>query len=231
MRAGLLVVGHVDPKSRHLAGDYPELFSDLLAPVGIEVVPYAADEGRLPDSLDECDGWICSPSRGSVYDDEPWIRDMEHLIRDAVATERPFVGICFGHQLLAQALGGRVERASGGWGVGVQDYAVVETITGMQPAVANLALIASHEDQVVEVPAEARVIATAPYCRVAGLAVGERAWSVQAHPELVPDLADHLLAGRIDLIGAERVRTARSSLGRPTDHAVIAQWIAATFGG
>mgnify|MGYP003351612561 CR=1 FL=1 len=79
-------------------------------------------------------------------------------------------------------------------------------------------------------PAEARVIATAPYCPVAGLAVGERAWSVQAHPELVPDLADHLLAGRIDLIGAERVRTARSSLGRPTDRGIIAQWIAATFG-
>ena len=104
MRAGLLVVGHIDPKSRHLAGDYPELFSDLLAPVGIEVVPYAADEGRLPDSLDECDGWICSPSRGSVYDDEPWIHDMEQVVRDAVSTERPFVGICFGHQLLARFL-------------------------------------------------------------------------------------------------------------------------------
>ncbi|MFM7224775.1 MAG: type 1 glutamine amidotransferase [Actinomycetota bacterium] len=229
MRAGLLVVGHVDPKSRHIAGDYPELFADLLGPVGIEVVPYAADEGQLPASLTECDGWICSPSRRSVYDDEPWIRDVEQLLCDLVAAERPFVGICFGHQLLAQALGGRVERAPGGWGVGVQRYEVVEPIPAMRTTAQHFSLIASHEDQVVEVPSDARIIARADYCPVAGLAVGERAWTVQAHPEFVPDLADHLLAGRVELIGADRVRAARASLTRPTNRDVIAQWIAATF--
>jgi len=229
VRAGLLVVGHVDPKSRHIAGDYPELFADLLGPVGIEIVPYAADEGQLPESLSECEGWLCSPSRRSVYDDEPWIRDIEELLRDLVARERPFVGICFGHQLLAQALGGRVERASEGWGVGVQEYEVVEAIPAMQPAARHFSLIASHEDQVVEVPAAARVIARSDYCPAAALAVGERAWTVQAHPEFVPDLADHLLAGRTDLIGAERVAAARASLTRPIDRDLVAHWIAATF--
>ena len=229
MRAGLLVVGHVDPKSRHIAGDYPGLFADLLGPVGIEIVPYAADEGQLPESLSECEGWLCSPSRQSVYDDEPWIRDIEELLRDLVARERPFVGICFGHQLLAQALGGRVERASEGWGVGVQEYEVVEAIPAMQPAARHFSLIASHEDQVVEVPAAARVIARSDYCPAAALAVGERAWTVQAHPEFVPDLADHLLAGRTDLIGAERVAAARASLTRPIDRDLVAHWIAATF--
>ena len=231
MRAGLLVVGHVDPKSRHIAGDYPELFADLLGPVGIDVVPYAADEGQLPASLSECDGWLCSPSRRSVYDGEPWIRDVEDLLRDLVASERPFVGICFGHQLLAQALGGRVERAPGGWGVGVQEYEVVETIPAMEPAARHFSLIASHEDQVVEVPATARVIARSDSCPVAALAVGERAWTVQAHPEFVPGLADHLLAGRVELIGAERVEAARSSLTRPIDRDLVAHWIAATLRG
>ncbi len=229
-RAGLLVVGHVDAKSVHIAGDYPELFANLLAPVGIEVVPYAVDEGQFPDSLDECDGWISSPSRLSVYDDVAWIADVEALMLDAIATERPFVGICFGHQLLAQALGGRVERASSGWGVGVQTYDVVEQLDCMQPALPAMALIASHQDQVVAVPDGVRVIATAPYCPVAGMAVGERCWTLQGHPEFVPELADHLLEGRVELIGAEKVATARATLDRPTDRRTVARWIAETLG-
>jgi GMP synthase-like glutamine amidotransferase len=230
VRAGLLVVGHVDEKSRHIAGDYPELFSALLAPFAIEVVPYAVDTGQMPASLGECDGWLCSPSRLSVYDDEPWIADVEAFMRDAIATETPFVGICFGHQLLAQALGGTVAKSPRGWGVGVQQYDVIEPIEAMRPARAQFALIASHQDQVVDVPAEARVIATSEFCPVAGLAVGERMWTVQAHPEFIPPLADHLLAGRVELIGAERVATARSSLKQSIDQPVVAQWIAHTFG-
>ena len=229
VRAGLLVVGHVDERARHIAGDYPELFSALLAPVGIEVVPYAAEHGQLPTTLDECDGWLCSPSRLSVYDDEPWIKDVEDLLRDAIARDRPFVGICFGHQLLAQALDGRVERAAAGWRVGVEHYDVVEERSFMTPALSTCALIASHEDQVVDVPPEASVIARSNDCPVAGLAVGDRIWTVQGHPEFVPELADYLLSLRVDLIGAERVRTARATLSEGTDQEAVARWIAATF--
>jgi GMP synthase-like glutamine amidotransferase len=229
VRAGLLVVGHVDERSRHIAGDYPELFSALLTPVGIDVVPYAADEGELPASLGECDGWLCSPSRSSVYDDEPWISGVEELLREAVADDVPFVGICFGHQLLAHALGGRVERAADGWGVGVQEYELLDA----PPALAGsstCALIASHQDQVVDVPTELRVIARADYCPIAGLAASERVWTVQGHPEFVPALADHLLGLRVELIGAARVEAARASLARPTDRDAVARAIAATFG-
>jgi GMP synthase-like glutamine amidotransferase len=229
MKVGLLVVGHVDLKSQHIGGDYPELFGALLEPVGLDVVPYAVDEGQLPASLAECDGWVCSPSRLSVYSGAPWIADMEDIIRASVADDHAFVGICFGHQLLAQALGGRVERAPQGWGVGVHDYEIVERLACMRPELDSVALIASHEDQVVEVPRTARVIATAPHCPVAGLAAGERVWTLQGHPEFRPDLADHLLAGRVDLIGSERVAAARATLARSTDRAVVARWISETL--
>ena len=232
-RLGLLVVGHVDPASMHIAGDYPALFSALLEPTGVEVVPYAVDEGETPGSLDECDGWITSPSRLSVYDDVAWIADVEAIIREAVAREYPFVGICFGHQLLAQALGGRVEPAASGWGVGVHDYTITGRVACMEPPLDRLALIASHQDQVAEVPSGARVIASSEYCPVAGLAVGDRVWSLQGHPEFVPELADHLLAGRVELIGAEKVAAARGSLARATDRHAVAAWIAnaVTTGG
>src|SRR4051812_25880314 len=178
---GLLRVGHVDPKSSHIAGDYPELFAALFAGLGIELVGYDLDEGRFPDSLAECDGWLCSPSRASTYDSNDWIVDAEELHRRILTEERKYVGICFGHQLLAQALGGKVERAPDGWGVGVQEYDILERLPCMEPSLDRIAIIASHQDQVVAVPPDARVIASAAtgYCPVAGLAVGERAWTLQ----------------------------------------------------
>ncbi len=224
-----MMVGHVDPKSQHIGGDYPELFGSLLAPVGIELVRYDLDEGRFPDSVNECDGWLCSPSRMSTYDPVPWLADAEQLLRDIVATEAPYVGICFGHQLLAQALGGSVEKSPDGWGVGVRDYDVVQHRPWMDPLVDRFSLIGSHQDQVMQLPDGAELLFSSDYCPNGGFAIGERAWTIQVHPEFIPDLADHLLAGRIELIGAEKVATARASLDRSLDRELIARWIARFF--
>ena len=229
-RVGLLMMGHVDPKSQHIGGDYPELFGAILNPWGVELVRYDLDEGRFPDNVDECDGWICSPSRLSAYENVAWIAHAEDLLRDIVKTETPYVGICFGHQLLAQALGGVVERSSYGWGVGVRDYQVLSRKRWMTPVAEHLALIGSHQDQVVTMPVEAEPLFRSDYCPNGGFSIGERAWTLQVHPEFTPELADHLLAGRIELIGAELVATARATLSCHLDRGVVALWIARFFG-
>lgn len=229
LRIGLLMVGHVDPRATHIAGDYPELFGDLLAGHGLELVRYDLDEGRFPDSVDECDGWLCSPSRLSTYDDVAWLPDAESLLRDLIAAEAPYVGICFGHQLLAQALGGRVAKNDGGWGIGVCDYEVVEHRPWMMPTADRVALIGSHQDQVMELPDDAELLFRADYCPNGGFAIGERAWTIQVHPEFVPPLADHLLSLRVELIGAEPVAAARATLDRPLDRGVVASWVAQFF--
>ena len=168
----MLVVGHVDPKSVHIAGDYLELFDALLAPLGIDLVPYALDEGRFPDSLAECDGWICSPSRLSTYDDVPWLADAEELHRAIVAEEQKYVGICFGHQLLAQALGGKVDRARR-VGCGVSSTTSPSRCAAwIHP---TLGVAREPQDQVVDVPPDAHRARHERLCPVAGLAVGERA--------------------------------------------------------
>src|SRR6185295_7954589 len=101
----------------------------------------------------------------------------------------------------------------------------------MRPARASVALIASHEDQVLAVPDGAELLARSDRCPIAGLTIGERAWTIQPHPEFVPELADDLLGRRVDLIGAAKVRDARATLSRPLDRLVIAEWVRAFFAG
>jgi GMP synthase-like glutamine amidotransferase len=228
-RIGLLLVGHVADTSTHIAGDYPALFSALLREADVDLVRYDLDADRFPDSVDECDGWLVSPSRCSVTDAHPWIASAADLLRELIERERPYVGICFGHQLAAQAFGAEVRRADTGWEVGVHDYEVMRTSPWMDPPASSLALIASHEDQVQQVPAPADLLLRAPGCPIAGLTFGERAWTVQPHPEFVPELADDLLARRVDLIGAAKVAAARETLARPTDSPVVAAWIVRFF--
>ena len=229
-RVGLLMCGHVHPDALDLGGDYPELFTSLLGPLGIEVVPYAAEDGVLPDDVDECDAWLTSPSRCSVLDELDWIADLGDFIGDAVRTERPFVGICFGHQLLATRFGGRVERAATGWGVGVKDYEIVEQRPWMVPPRDRIALVASHEDQVTELPVGATLLARADYCPIAAFELGERCISLQPHIEFSPQISSRLIDLRHDLIGADVVAAARATLGRTPDRALVAGWLA-TFVG
>jgi len=225
-RLGLLVCGHVHPAALSVGGDYPELFRSLLAPLGFDVVAFDVDQGVLPASLDDCDGWITSPARASVNDDLPWIRDFEVVISQLVAEARPFVGICFGHQLLARAMGGRVERASTGWGVGAQRYDIVEYRPWMVPPAEQMVLIASHEDQVVQLPSDARLLARSDSCPNAMFSVGDRAIGIQAHPEFTAALSRALTDLRVELIGEAGAADARESLSTPLDRQLAAEWIA-----
>ena len=227
-RIGLLLVGHIDAGSLHVGGDYPELYNSILQPQGIELTTYRCDEGQMPDNVIEQDGWMCSPSRLSVYEDHAWLRDVEQLLRDMVAKEAPYVGICFGHQLMAQALGAKVAKADFGWGIGAKHYEIVEQQPWMDSA-APIVLAASHQDQVQELPAGARLMARADYCPIGGMLIGERAWTLQVHPEFSPALADSLLATRLALFGEDKANAARATLSEPLQQERIAGWISRFF--
>ena len=227
-RIGLLLVGHIDAGSLHVGGDYPELYSELLAPLDVELTTYRCDEGQLPQSVREQDGWMCSPSRLSVYDDHAWLRDVEQFLRDLVATETPYVGICFGHQLMAQALGADVRKADYGWGIGAKHYEILEAQPWMD-STDDVVLAASHQDQVQQLPSDARLLARADYCPIGGMLIGERAWTLQVHPEFSPALADSLLATRLQLFGEEKAAAARKTLSEPLQQQRLAGWISRFF--
>jgi len=111
MQIGLLLCDHVRPEFRHIAGDYSQMFSRLLTPVGIELTQYDLQTGELPEDLDEQEGWIATGSRSSVYDDEPWIHRYAELVKALYEGGNRYVGICFGSQMIGHALGGSVARS------------------------------------------------------------------------------------------------------------------------
>lgn len=224
-RLGLLVCGHVAPAAQDLGGDYPELFAALLEPHGVEVVPHDVVADGPPVDPASCDGWLTSPSRASVLDDDPWIAAVATFVRQLVTDQRPFAGICFGHQLLAHALGGRVERATVGWGVGAHRYEVVAAQPWMRPPAPAVTLIASHEDQVQALPPGATLLARTDHCPIAMFALGERAIGLQPHPEFTADISRRLTELRRDLIGPARADAALTSLATPLDRDVMASWL------
>lgn len=223
MLIGILQTGHFPAELVGRFGDYDAMFHRLLSGQGFDFATWQVVDGAFPPGPEAADGWIVTGSRHGVYEAHPWIPPLETFLRSAHEAGRPVVGICFGHQILAQAMGGRVEKHAGGWRVGRGMY----RIEGFERP---LALNAWHQDQVVEVPPGARVIGTAEGCAVAALAYGDRALSFQPHPEF-----DHgEVAGLIEARGTgsvpeERLAPARAALGAPLDRDAIAARIAAFF--
>ncbi len=180
---------------------------------------------RYPYRIEDCDGYLITGSRASVYDDDPWIARLIGFVRDLHHAGARTVGICFGHQLIAQSLGGAVGRAPGGWGVGVHAWKVVRREPWMRPAMSEFRLLASHQDQVETLPPGARLLASSGFCPNAAFAVGEHMLAVQGHPEFSKDYAKFLMHRRRPLLGAAFGPGMRS-LDQPTDAGVVAGWIA-----
>lgn len=226
MRVGLLECDHVDDRFRDIAGDYRDMFTRLLEPHGLELVPVDACNGELPARPHDFDGYVCTGSRRSACDDLPWIHELSRLVADIARAGVPFVGICFGHQLLAHALGGEVRRAEGGWGVGPHDTVVEQVEPWMEPGRARPRLQYMHQDQVVRLPDDGVVLAVADHCPVAMLRVGERMLGIQAHPEFPAAYTEALLSARVDRIGAEKVDAARRASSTANDGDAVAAWVA-----
>ncbi len=224
MNIGLLQCDHVAERFRHIAGDYPEMFGAVFG-ASFNLVPFDVYNGEWPATLDVCDAYLCTGSRWSVYDDIAWIHDLKTFVRQVHATNKPFIGICFGHQMMAEALGGKVEKSDYGWGVGIQPLEITQAEPWMQPEQATLKLHYMHRDQVTRLPENSLVLGRSEHCPLAAFRVGAAMLGIQAHPEFTNEYSEALLADRIERIGAERVQQARASFVHNTDENVFAQWI------
>lgn len=221
-RIAILKTGAPPPALIETHGDYPSMFRALLGS-GHQTAVFDSQAGEWPDAA-AFDAAIITGSSAGVYEPAPWIGDLLEWIR-AAKGRTALVGVCFGHQAMAQALGGRVEKSERGWGVGLHRYDVVSAEPWMTPTATSVAIPVSHQDQVIEKPEGARVLLSSAFTPFAGLAWEDDAISLQGHPEFTPAYTGDLTAGRRERIGAEATDRALGSLAGPNDRQQVGEWL------
>lgn len=175
MKIGILSCGHAMPEVATTRGDFSDMFAALLSGHGFTFEDYDVENMQFPANIHDCDGWLLTGSKHGAYEGHAFIPLLETFIRETYAAHVPMVGICFGHQIIAQALGGHVEKFDGGWAIGLTDYQF-EGLGEMQ-------LNAWHQDQVIRLPEGAKQIASNDFCENAALIYDDRILTVQPHPE------------------------------------------------
>ena len=236
MRIGILKCGPMHPALAGKWGEYPQIYGRFLrqAEPQIDILGVDVDGGDALPDVHAADGWLISGSKHGVYEDHAWLPPLKDFLRGAVGAGVPVAGICFGHQVLAEAMGGRVVKFPGGWGLGPSGYDMDAMPVWAAPLGAHWSAHAVHKDQVVDLPPDATVIASSPFCAYAALAYGDPerpdAISVQPHPEFDEEFMRDLIAESLSATVDEPILArAKSDLGTPVNNADWARVIVSYF--
>jgi GMP synthase-like glutamine amidotransferase len=239
MKIGILETGLLNDRVADRFDPYPVMFAALLdkANEGLTYQSYSVINGEMPDSIDDCDGWLITGSRHGVYEKLDWMLLLESFIQTLYEKQKPLVGICFGHQIIAQALGGLVTKSDKGWGVGLHHYKIDTAQSWMTNEASSVpgkvSIYAFHQDQISQLPAAATVFISSDFCPYAGLTYGDSILSVQGHPEFEASYEHALIemyAGNIvpEPVAANALLGMQGA-GSLADTQMLAYWIAHFF--
>ncbi|VXA97487.1 Amidotransferase [Pseudomonas sp. 8AS] len=227
LRICILETDHIRPELVEQYHGYGRMFKQLFAqqPVAAEFEVFNVIQGQYPDDTQRYDAYLITGSKYDSFGSEPWIQTLREYVLARYAAGDKLLGICFGHQLLALLLGGKTERASQGWGVGVQHYAVHAQEPWMQPRTEQLSMLIIHQDQVTQAPANATILASNSFCPIAAYCIGDQVLCWQGHPELVADYSRSILEIRREHWGEQVYRQALDSLEQAHQGAIVAEWM------
>ncbi|MFT6957522.1 MAG: GMP synthase-like glutamine amidotransferase [Halieaceae bacterium] len=227
MKLGILKTDTVRPEWVPQFGEYPDMFAALLGGLDptIEFVTYDVESGVFPESVDEVDAYLITGSKSSVYDDKDWIRKLENFVRDLHDHKKKLVGICFGHQIIARALGGLAEKSSKGWGVGLHTHQFTRSAAWHDQGEANFNILVSHQDQVTRLPEGATALAGSEFCENAVSQIGDHILTFQGHPEFVLEYSREIMEFRRGMIGEEVYCNGIASLASAPENERIGGWI------
>ena len=216
-------------RSRH--GDYPQMIERVLIKAAAKLgenlssQTYDVVSGDYPAALESYEGYVISGSRQSVYDGDAWISMLRRYVVRLHEEKIPLIGICFGHQLIADELGGKTEAAVAGWGVGAHQYDVIDRHWCMSPIMDRYRLLVSHKDQVTKLPREAKRLAHNVFCPNAMFSIDNHILALQGHPEFLPDYSKDLMNWRREIIGEPVYQAGIASLENDLQSLEISQWM------
>ena len=227
INVGLLVCGKFSGALSRSGVSHPNLIQDWLqvpASAKLNFRTYRAYEGRLPPKVESCDSYFVTGSPASMVDREPWMLKLASFLLIAAKAQIPVVGLCFGHQVLAQALGGNVKRAPSGWEIGIKKWKVVRQEGWMRECGKFLTLPMIHRDQVAKLPPRSVRVAASERCPNGVFRLANHAIGIQGHPEFTPELLGKLLTARRKDFSAVEYEAAMESLDTPTDAKEMSKW-------
>jgi len=227
VKLGILETDQLELALQEKYGSYSKMFQKLFFSVDRQLVfkTYDVIQLEYPGNIDNCDAYLITGSKASPYENQNWIKRLAAYVLKLHSHQKKLIGICFGHQLIAQALGGLVEKSKKGWGVGTASRDVFQLKSWMGKGKKKFKVLASHQDQVTQLPPNAELIAGSEFCPNASFQIGNHILTFQGHPEFQAAYLRQLIVGRRERIGSLLADQALESLGEETDHRQIARWM------
>ncbi|TAH09810.1 MAG: amidotransferase [Curvibacter sp.] len=217
MKLCILDNDEIDPALVPTYGNYAAMMERVLRNAGAthwSVVRFSTPLGEYPESFADYDAVLLTGSKADSFSDEPWVVELRRRVTELLETETKLVGVCFGHQLIALCMGAKVGRAPQGWVTGRNTYNWHASELLPEDERESFALLASHQDQVLELPAGTTLVASNDRCPIAAFAKGKEVLCIQPHPEFVEDYSAYLLNKRRALLGNDHYVASMESLAQ-----------------
>ncbi|MDD2845085.1 MAG: amidotransferase [Rhodoferax sp.] len=229
MKLCILDNDFLDPALAPTYVGYGAMFERLLRQAGAEGTfdIFNTVKGEYPASFEPYDAVLLTGSKADSFSQEPWVLALKDKVQALLLAKKKLIGVCFGHQLIALCLGAKVGRAPQGWGAGRMTYEWLAPELAHAQGREDVALLASHQDQVFDLPGGTRLLATSAFCPVAAFGIDGQLFCVQAHPEFVEDYSAFLLNKRRSMFGEERYQAFIQSLAKGHDGLAVARMMVA----
>jgi len=231
MKIGILNVDKLTNSLIKKYGCYADAFVKLLSNPNNKLAQtnsfktYNVIDMEFPDSIDACDAYIITGSQYSTYENLNWIKELEIFIQKLHSNKKKLIGICFGHQIIAQSLGGHVEKNIKGWEIGMTTTHITQSQAWMEPAREFFFMLVSHQDQITVLPDNATNFCKTNFCPYSGFYIDNHILTFQGHPEFQTDYVKLIIKLQSKNLTDEQRKSARASLKQNDDHELVADWI------